>query len=183
VAFSHGSWELRPNFLPILALTYANGVTAGQGYMEVWDHGYQQIGGTKAVRQSFALAAPLTVSTVAVRVKRTSGSAPLVLKIDGTAVGSVDGIPATAPDDRTGAVWAVVPVSLTLPAGSHSLALASTGEYIAICVRKGIDYGYPSSTYYAGGSAEWTADGTTWRGFGFYRNTYTAQGDLQFYVR
>jgi hypothetical protein len=192
-------WTVRRGFTPILALNYANGEQAGQGYMEVWISGYEPItGSTAMVRESFTLSgASRTVSSVGVRLKRTSGTSPLVVRLE-TASGSLvakTSIPTTAiavsaPTDwgNGGSTWATATFSspVTLAAGQRynlSLSTAADTEYSIYAIHQGVDYGFGPTTYFGDGLAYSTLDGgSTWNTFG-YSGAHYGQSDLQFYLR
>jgi hypothetical protein len=183
-------WQISPRFTPILNLTYANGEVAGVGYMEVWVYDYQVISGTKTVRETFTVSgASRQVSSVAVRLRRTSGSSPLTLRLE-TSSGALvaqTSVPATsiaasAPGgDNGGAVWAVGTFpKVTLTAGQgYNLVLstASNTEYTVFVIRKGPTYGYSPRTYFNDGYAQYNTD-SGWSGF-----KGDTQGDLQFYLK
>ncbi len=187
---NQGSWTQRENYTPIVNLTYANGVVAGQGYMEMWIHNYEPISGTAQVRETFTLGSSRTVSQAAVRLRRSSGSSPLTISLE-TAAGTLvaqgtvpaSSIPVSAPGgDNGGAVWGLVsfPAAHTLPAGSYQLVVstASDTQYTIFPIRKGLDYGYGSPTYFADGQAQYTS-GSGWTAFA----NRPGESDLQFYLR
>ena len=65
VRFQPNAWEAQRKLTPIMALTYANGRTAGVGYMEVWPYTYQSISGVATARERFTVSgATRTVSSV-----------------------------------------------------------------------------------------------------------------------
>lgn len=187
-------WEVRPNFTPILNLFYGNGETAGAGYMEVWVYTYQKISGVNQVRESFTVSgSDKTVSSVAVRLRRTSGNSPLTLRLEtsaGTLIEEVS-VPASSiaasasGGDNGGAVWASANFSSlhTLALGqSYNLVLstASDAEYTIFALRKGVDYGYTSKTYFNDGIAQFTT-GSGWTYFGYSGAPNLGQSDIQFY--
>ena len=188
-------WQFRPEYTPILALQYADGVTDGVGYMEVWVRTPKSISGANMVRQIVTPSAPWTASSVSVRLKRTSGASPLTITLeraDGTvlASGQVAASDAVAGDrsPESGAGWVTLAFGspITLEAGPRYhvvLSAPSDTEYLIHVIRKGTDYRFPPSTYFADGHAEHTV-GAGWLGMdqlGGYTNS--AQGDLQFYFR
>ncbi len=186
---NQGSWTTRENYTPIVSLTYANGVVAGQGYMEMWIHNYEPISGADQVRELFTLGDSRTVSQAAVRLRRSSGASSLTLSLE-TASGTLlaqgtvpaSSIPVSAPGgDNGGAVWALASFpATTLPAGSYQLVLstASDTQYTIFPIRKGLDYGYGSTTYFADGQAQYTS-GSGWTAFA----DRPGESDLQFYLR
>lgn len=190
VLMNQGTWARRSNFTPILNLVYANGQIAGMGYMEVWIRDYALISGSAQARETFTLGAGRTVSSAAVRLRRTSGSSPLVVRLersDGTLIDQASvpasSIPASAPGgDNGGAVWATVtfPASHALAPGAYNLVLTTTSDtaYTIFSIRKGLDYGYAPTSYFADGEAQYTTGGG-WAPFA----GRAGESDLQFYLR
>ncbi len=67
---------------PIMQLNYANGKRAGVGYMEIWVRSPRTISGNERVRQVFRVRGThRRVSSVSVRLKRLSGTSPLVIRL------------------------------------------------------------------------------------------------------
>jgi hypothetical protein len=194
----NGSWTVRSGFTPILALNYANGRQDGQGYMEVWIRGYERIAGASFMaRESFTVAGGnRTVSSVGVRLKRTGGTSPLVIRLE-TAAGvklaeatvPAASIAVQAPDSfGYPATWATAALSspVTLAAGQRynlRLSTASGTEYSVYAIRQGVDYGFGSTTHFGDGLAYRTVNGgSTWETFG-YGGAHYGQSDLQFFLR
>jgi hypothetical protein len=168
------------------------------GYMEIWVHGYERITGSQYMaRESFTVSgATRTVSSVAVRLRRTSGTSPLALRLEtstGTLIEEVSvpaaSIPISAPGgDNGGAVWvsATFATSHQLAVGqSYNLRLATAAdtEYSVFVIRRGVEYGFDPRTWFADGVASYTTDGATWGTFGYYGTTHDGESDLQFYFR
>jgi hypothetical protein len=175
---------------PIMGLSYANGVEDGVGYIEVWYQAAKTISGRRAARETFTVSGPSRrVSSVSVRLKRVSGSSPLVVRLE-TANGSLverGSIPASAVPTRGRSSWATYRFSTprTLSAGQRYRLVVSTAadtSYSIFVIRKGSAYGYGPSTYFADGSAQynpgsgWVAFDPGWRG-------PLDEGDLQLYFR
>ncbi len=180
-------WQLRPRYTPILNLTYANGITAGMGYLESYVRQYAVISGANKVRERFTLAGSYQVSTAAVRLARSSGSSPLTIRLeraDGTLVAEGTVAPssiaiASPYPSFGGAVWAVITFpSVSLPAGSYNLVASTTAdtEYTAFGIRQGSSYGYTSSTYFSDGRAQFTTGGP-------WADLHNEENDLQFYLK
>ncbi len=176
-------WQLRPQYTPILNLTYANGEVAGVGYMEVWVNSPRTISGNMSVREAFTVSSSdRQISSVAVRLRRTGGSSPLVVRLE-TATGVLieqGTIPASS--IGTSSSWATLTFASphTLTKGqSYNVVLTSPGDtsYSIHAVREGPTYGYNPRTYFNDGYAQYTT-GSGWTGF----NGGT-QGDLQFYLK
>jgi hypothetical protein len=189
-----GSWQSQRKLTPIMGLTYANGRTAGMGYMEVWPYTYQNISGVATAREQFTVSGGnRLVSSVSVRLMRASGSSPLVLRLEtaaGTLVEQVTipaadiavGVPGT---HGAGPVWATArfAASHALVSGqTYNLVLSAPSGtvYSVFAIRQGSAYGYPSGTYFTDGTAQYN-DGAGWQYFG-YGSTHLDQGDLQFYL-
>ena len=79
-AWSRGSGS--GSFTPIMGLRYSNGVTAGQGYMEVWVRSTATVSGSNKAREVFRVRGrDRKVSSVSVRAKRVEGRGPLRFRI------------------------------------------------------------------------------------------------------
>ncbi len=193
VRFGTGAWQAE-GITPVMALSYSNGRTAGMGYMEVWPSTYQNVAGADKAREHFTVSgAGRTYYSVSLRSMRVSGSAPLVLTLQ-TAAGSVIGTATMAPTQLPLGVpgsskpaWATATFTspVTLVSGqSYDLVLSSAAgsSYSVFCIRRGVEYGYPATTYFADGVAQYEDGGGAWQYFG-YGSTHLPEGDLQFYLR
>ncbi len=175
---------------PILGLEYADGSMSGMGYMEVWYDAEKPISGSRSARESFTVRdAGRRVASVSIRLRRLLGSSPLHVRVE-TADGGllVQGdIAAQAITDGEHPTWATLRFTspVTLGAGrSYHLVLSAPEDttYGVFVLRKGVDYGYAPSTWFADGSAQynpgsgWVAFDPGWRG-------PLDQGDLQFYFQ
>jgi hypothetical protein len=185
VLINQGSWSTRTNYMPIVDVGWADGSHSGQGYMEVWIRDYANIGGSAMARESFTNPTARTITTLAVRVRRTSGSGALTLSIPGVVSATVpaSAVPASAPGgDNGGAVWVTATLSspVTLPAGPGSLVLSAPSgtTYTTFPVRKGGSYGYDAATWFSQGQGQYTTGGS-WQPF----NGDANGSDLQFYVK
>jgi hypothetical protein len=193
-----GSWSDRANTIPIASMAYGNGVTQGLGYMEVWVRSYESISGAGKARESFTVSGPSrSVSSATVRLMRISGSSPLTVRVeraDGTLVEqgqiAASEIPIGIPGDHGGgghAIWATYSFasarSLT-SGGSYNLVLSAPSDtvYSIFVVREGTSYGFPASTFFADGHAQYTS-GSGWGPFTQDGAGPLDQGDLQFYFR
>jgi hypothetical protein len=194
--YGDDDWADRPNTIPIMQLDYANGVTSGLGYMEVWINSYVSIGGSAKVREAFNVTgADRSVAAVNVRLMRVSGGSPITVRLeraDGTLVEagaiSATAIPIGQPGDHGGgghASWARLAFDArrTLASGaSYHLVLSAPSDttYSVFAIREGATYGYDPSTYFADGRAEYTT-GSGWSGFPDQQGRGSSQGDLQFF--
>ncbi len=187
-----GGWAPRPGYTPIYQLTFENGVTEGIGYMEGWIGAPMPISGTNAVREAFTVSgSDVKVSSVAIRVARVLGNDPLVVRLenaDGTLI-EEGSIPATAIPLSSlllpSYFWAKYTLSSTdtLLAGSTyhlDLEASSTSIYQGFPIRKGLAYGFQSTTYFPDGDAAFEKGGT-WTGWTQWGVANRTDGDLQFY--
>jgi hypothetical protein len=183
-------WKPRQGYAPVLQMNYDDGFTEGLGYMEVWVGAPQPISGTSSVRQAFTVSgASRTVSSVGVRVARLSGSGALTVRLeagDGTLIEQGDVAATSVPLNASATyVWATHKFSAphTLGIGqSYHLVLQSPAStvYQAFPIRKGSDYGYKNTTFFADGYAQFLQAGS-WVGWTQWGVTNRTDGDLQFY--
>ncbi len=144
---------------PIMQLDYANGTHDGLGYMEVWVRSARDISGSRKVREVFTVSgSDRKVSSVSVRLKRTSGSSPLQVRLersDGTLVeqGSIpaSAIALSSASTDGGSTWATLRFAAprTLASGQgYRLVLTSPSDttYSIFVIRKGIHYHYRPTT-------------------------------------
>jgi len=188
-----GSWSTdrgagRGATTPIMALNYANGRVGGMGYMETWEIAPKTISGSMAAREAFTVSgSSRQVSSVSVRLKRVSGSSPLLVRLE-TSNGSLveqGSIPASSIPTTGYASWATYTFasSHTLATGqSYHLVLSSASDtsYSIFVIRKGVDYGFSPKTYFADGSGQYNP-GSGWVAFDPGWRDPLDQGDLQFY--
>jgi hypothetical protein len=183
-------WKPRQGYTPILQMDFEDGFTEGFGYMEVWVGAPEPISGTASVRETFTVSgAPKTVSSMAVRVARTSGSDPLTMRLETGAGTLIEQGPVAAASVPIGTSATYYWVSYqfanphTLATGqSYHLVLQSpaTSVYQAYPIRKGLAYGYNTTTYFPDGYAQFLQSGT-WVGWTQWGVTDRTDGDLQFY--
>ncbi len=194
-----GEWADLPGTVPIMQLDYANGVTAGEGYLEAWVRSAKEISGPGRAREAFTVSGgDRQVRSFSVRLMRISGTSPLVLELQ-SADGSVSDrgtiaaadIPIGVPGDHGGpghATWQTWSMSapLTLAAGrSYAVVLSTAADtgYSVFAIRKGVEYGFGSATTFADGHAQYSEDGVTWTPFEQDGGGALDEGDLQFYFR
>jgi hypothetical protein len=198
-----GAWDADASLrriTPMVAFTYANGRTQGQGYIESWHRKAKIISGASRARESFTVSgASRTVSSVSVRLSRVSGTSPLTARLEtagGTLIeqGPIPGSGSiglrTNPglDANQNDTWLTYTFATphTLTAGqSYHLVLSSTADtaYSIYVIREGSSYGYPTTTYFADGRAQYDPGTGTFGPFTSLSNTPLDQGDLQFYFR
>jgi len=184
------AWKQQQTLTPILQVDYADGTTAGQGYMEVWVGAPEPISGTAAVREQFTnnSGANIAVTSVSVRVNRTSGTAALTVRLeqsDGTLIeqGTVAAASIPVAADPTWVTYTFSAVRTLFSAQGYNLVLeAPSGTtYTAYPVRKGSAYGFaPATTYFNDGYAQFNP-GSGWVGWTQWGATNRTDGDLQFY--
>jgi hypothetical protein len=185
-----GTWTQRKGYTPILELDYQDGSSELIGYMEVWVGAPQSISGASAVRETITVTgAQKTVSSASIRVARTSGTDPLIVRLensDGTLIeeGEIpaSSIPLTS---SVSYAWATFTFSSahTLLAGQNyhlQLSAASTSSYQAYPIRKGVAYGFRNTTYFPDGYAQFNQSGS-WVGWTQWGVSNRTDGDLQFY--
>lgn len=167
------SVEQNESYTPILELCYSDGYREGNGYMEVWTESTKKISGSAKVRQTFTASTSVTVSRLALRVRRVSGTLTVRLeKANGTLVKSVN---VTAGDIFS---WLTFPFAASLTKGqAYNLVLSSSGEYQAYPVRDGAGYGFAST--FADGYAQYTT-GSAWTGWDQWGVANRKDADLQF---
>jgi hypothetical protein len=185
-----GAWATRKGYTPILQLDYADGTSEGIGYMEAWVGASRPISGTNAVRQRFTVTGgPKNVHSVAIRVARLGGTAPLSVRLehsDGTLIEEGD-IPASeiplanpAEYSWTHLVFRSLPVLLSGRTYHLVLQASASSTYQVFPIRKGPAYGFDNATYFSDGHAQFK-QGATWVGWTQWGVTNRTDSDLQFY--
>jgi Putative Ig domain len=188
-----GPWGPLQTYTPILQTDYTDGTMTGNGYMEVWANVPEPIGGTNAVRETFTNSGGnLAVTSASVRVARVTGSGALTVRLeqtDGTLVeqGTVasTALPLSTTTTPTYS-WVTYQFSAvhTLFSGQgYNLVLeAPSGTtYQAYPIRKGSEYLFANTTYFADGYAQCQESGGAWTGWTEWGVTNRTDGDLQFY--
>ena len=193
-----GAWADRANTIPVMQLNYADGTSAGLGYMEVWVRSYQAVSGASSVRESFTVSgASRSASSLSVRLMRVSGSSPLTVRLersDGTLVAqgqvAASAVPVGVPGDHGGtghASWVTYafPQAVALASGqSYNVVLSAPADtaYSVFVIRKGVEYHFSPSTYFADGHAQ-VNTGSGWGPFTQDGGPRLDEADLQFYFR
>jgi len=185
-----GTWTPRKGYTPILQLDYQDGWPEFIGYMEVWVGVPQSISGSSAVRETITVTgAQKTVSSASIRVARTSGTDPLIVRLengDGTVIeqGEVpaSSIPLTSPVSYAWATFTFSSAHTLLAGQSYHLqfSAASTSSYQAYPIRKGVAYGFQNTTYFPDGYAQFNQNGP-WVGWTQWGVSNRTDSDLQFY--
>ncbi len=191
-----GAWSDRSNTVPIMQLNYANGVTDGLGYMEVWVRSHKTISGSAKAREAFTVSgANRAVSSFSIRLMRISGSSPLTVRLEtsggtlieqGTIAASEIAV-GTPGIDGTQPTWETytftTPRTLLAGQGYHVvLSTEADTRYSIFVIRKGTSYNFASSTFFGDGHAQYTS-GAGWGPFTQDGGGPLDQGDLQFYFR
>jgi hypothetical protein len=191
-------WSESESTVPIMQLSYTDGVTDGEGYMEVWIRSAKTISGPAQAREAFTVSGPdRAVGELGVRLMRISGGSPLEVRLegaDGTPVeeGTIAAstIPVGAPGDHGGlghATWETWTLSTPriLRSGSSYQVVLSTAadtSYSIFVIMQGEPWGFDPATYFADGHAQYTTGGG-WGPFTQDGGGALDQGDLQFYFR
>jgi len=193
-----GAWSPARNgtITPIMSLAYANGRTAGVGYMEVWVRDPKVISKSRRVRQTFRVGGQdRKIASISVRVKRLEGSAGLRIilrRSNGKNLASrkvrAGKIARSSLASWRGSTWVTVRLDRkrTLKAGKrYSIVLKTKSgtRYATHAVRQGSRYGYGSGSFFSDGRAQFKAGtGSAWKSFTAW-GSHNPEGDLQFYLR
>jgi hypothetical protein len=191
-----GAWADLATTVPIMQLNYANGATAGMGYMETWVSTYKSISGAAMAREAFTVTGPnRSVSSFSARLMRISGSSPLTIRLETSAgtlldecVIAASAVAIGTPGNHSGtghATWETCSFgsARTLVAGQSYNAVLSTSSdavYSIFVIRKGSAWGFAPTTYFSYGHAQYTT-GSGWGPFTADGNRAIDQADLQFY--
>ena len=185
-----GAWADQSSTVPIMQLNYANGVTGGLGYMEVWVRSYKSISGSAKAREAFTVSGSnRAVSSFSVRLTRISGSSPLTVRLETSAGTLVEqgSIAASQIAIGTHATWETYTFDTprTLVSGqSYNVVLSAPSDtaYSIFVIREGSSWGFNPTTYFGDGHAQY-ATGSSWGAFTRDGGGALDQGDLQFYFR
>jgi len=193
-----GGWSESPSTVPIMQLSYANGVIAGEGYMEVWIRSAKAISGSAMAREAFTVSGPnRSVNSFSVRLMRISGSSPLTVRLenaDGALIeqGTIAAasIAIGAPGDHRGsghATWETYAFSASrILASGHAydvvVSTAADTEYSIFVIMQGSKWGFAAQTFFADGHAQYTS-GSSWEPFTEDGDGALDESDLQFYFR
>lgn len=178
------NWKVRPEYTPILSLAYANGRTAGMGYMERCYPDYS-VDGAARMRETFTVTdGDHTVSTIGVRLRRVTGTGNLTLTVE-TSSGSVVGsttIPASSIATGKYSSWVTAtfaaPFKLTKASTYNFVLTSSAGTiYKVLPFRKGVEYAQPTGSYFKDGHAQQSSNGSSWADVSGDAGEY----DLEFY--
>ena len=184
------TWTPRQGYTPVLEVDYQDGWSELNGYMEAWVGAPQTISGMNAVREVFTVSGTAkTVASVSVRVARTRGTDPLIVRLehgDGTVIEqgeiSAASIPLMSPVSYAWVTFSFSSTHTLLAGQSYHLQFgaASTSSYQAFPIRKGLAQGFRATTYFSDGYAQFHQSGS-WVGWTQWGTTNRTDGDLQFY--
>lgn len=173
---------------PILELGYGNGTRQGNGYMEVWIGQPHTASATTSVRETFTLKSDLKIGAMAVRLKRTTASGTLVLRLekaDGSTVAeqTVDGALIGTDRHHWAQATLAAPVTLTAGQGYNLVVKATDGSFTVYPIRDGGEFGFKDGAVFADGKCQWNAGGgwQGWDGWSSGGSSSYVWGDLQFY--
>ncbi|MEM7275974.1 MAG: hypothetical protein AAF547_23055, partial [Actinomycetota bacterium] len=163
---------------PIFEVTYADGATQGQGFMQYEASDAFTLAGTSAIRTTITVPEDRSVSQLAARVAAQAGGTVILelTTLEGEVLRSVevgtDGI-----GNYRNAVWAEGDVEpLTLAAGEdYALVVRAGAGYSGTVVplQAGLAYGFSPKSVFPFGTAQISADGqswTDWRSGLFYQS-------------
>lgn len=184
------SWGVYDYNTPIYEIDFSDGTSIGQGYMEVWSDSPQRISGTQAVRETFTVSGsdPM-VSKVSVRLARISGNSDLTVRLeqgDGNLVeqGTVpaNSIALSSSGDCVWATYTFSALRTLLQGQEYNLVFEAPSDtvYQLFPVRKGSEYNFQPSTFFADGYAQFKS-GANWVGWTEWGVSNRKDGDLQFY--
>lgn len=189
-----GSWAVFPGTTPIMDLTFDDASHFGSAYMDLEYTNCPDITSTThMVRESITPSENWTVSSVGVRIARTSGTGDLLVRLEdsgGTLIDScsisTSAVPVlTKTANASAGIWVtgVFGSSQTLSSGTTYRLRLSTDSSTVLWTRgiqSGEGYGFDASTCFADGVMEYTTNsGSTWA-----QVTGLAQyGDVQFYLK
>lgn len=184
--YRDSSWVLRPDYSPIMGLAYANGAADGLAYVYSDIGSPRTISGSSVVRETFTVSgSSRSVSSVAVRLKRVSGSDPLTIRLTdggGTVIDTAT-IASTSLSTSIDAAWATASFASahTLSSGATYnvvLSAPASSSYSIFAPYEGSTYGhFNKATYFADGRAQYSTGGA-WYDWGG-----RADHDLEFYLR
>jgi len=174
--YTSGAWgSVHSGYTPVVDLTYASGVHAGQAYYEAMIANYATISGASSMaRERFTVTGGnKTVNSASIRLRRSTGTSPLKLTLETAAGVAIDSgtvtaasVPVSSPGgDNGGSKWVTVtfatPRVLTNGSTYNLKASTETGTtYTTFPVRSGEDKGFMAHTFT--GSGQRTTNGSTW---------------------
>ena len=152
---------------PIFEVTYTDGGTQGQGFMQYEARATFSLTGSAAIRTTITVPEDRTVSELAARVgAQVGGSVILELTtIEGEVLRSASA-PTDAVANYRNAVWAEASVEpLTLEAGkTYAFVVRAAPGYTGdvVPLQAGVNYGFAPKSVFPFGTAQTSQDGSTW---------------------
>lgn len=189
VLYGGSNWVLQTQFTPVFDLTYADGSHDGQGYVGMIGINGQAVyastvSGLRQARQTLAPSVDQSFTTCAVRLRRVGGNSPLTISLGSVKLGAVPAgnVPmTTSGGDNGGAVWASVTFPALLLKAGQATGLYFTcppdTTYTLALLRAGTDSGFAAGLSFSEGSAQESANGTSWA------DIYGSPLDYQTYLR
>ena len=157
--------------------------------MEVWVGAAMQISGVKSVRERFTVTVGnRNISELNIRLKKTSGTDPLGVKISKSDETIIEQGAIPANSITTGYDWIKYQFSGSkqlLNGQTYFLTFIAptTSTYEAYPIRQGGSYNFPPTTYFSDGVAEYTSDGTNWKGWKQWGVDNRREQNLQYYFK
>jgi hypothetical protein len=186
----HPTGEGSAVYTPILEIRYANGLSEGCGYMEVWVRNPKPMKTPAQVSERFTPTASRSLLEVSLRAKQVESGGPLEAWVeeDGHVLGRASLKPADPGLAPKKAVWFSgsfgSPIKIEAQHTYRVVFTSSKGHYEAFPIRKGVGYGFGPDTLFAEGWAEYdSGDGKGWRGWEMWDPQPTQEADLQFFFR
>lgn len=191
------TWSVQNKYTSDMDITYANGAHDGMGYIQNMIELYGTISGSSMVREHFTASATKNCNAVYVRVRRGSGSDPLIIRVkQGTTVIATVSVPASAIPNATspggdngGSVWVGGSLLCTLTNGQTydvELSSASSSSWSAAPIRKATSNStsgsaWSTSLFFNDGVGQKTSNGgSSWSDMYAFDNP---NPDIQFYFK
>ncbi|MEM9650554.1 MAG: hypothetical protein AAGA65_00570 [Actinomycetota bacterium] len=152
---------------PIFEVTYTDGNTQGQGFMQYEARGTFALTGSSAIRTTITVPEDRTVSQFAARVGAQAGGAVILemTTMDGEVLRSVQASTDAVANYRN-AVWAEGSVEpLTLTAGTqYAFVVRAAPGYSGdvVPLQAGVNYGFAPKSVFPFGVAQTSPDGSSW---------------------
>lgn len=152
---------------PIFEITYTDGNTQGQGFMQYEARATFQLTGTAAIRTTITVPEDRSVSELAARVGAQGGGSVIleITTMDGEVLRSVEA-PTDALANYRSAVWAEGTVDpLTLEAGTQYAFVVRAGQGYSgdvVPLQAGVNYGFAPKSVFPFGTAQTSPDGSSW---------------------
>lgn len=180
-----GHWQLRTGYTPIFEVDYADGHSQGQGYMESWiDSSAITVTGATMVREQFTVSQPsMQVNEVFFRTA-PGGTGSMLASLQtagGTVLASGTMLPASQESAIGWLAFSFPAVSLNQGFGYNMVFSSPSGSYSVWPIRRGVDQGFSSTTYFSDGYAQLNT-GSGWIDFSDESgNPNQTDDDLQFF--